>query len=232
MRERPEVRKSLAVATCAIMVKAPATNRTISVHTTQRFVLDDLGGARERPCEMRLAWVLNRHEPAIAPYASILLKDWNGRPTMSKLRNRLMLCVSVVSCAALISALLQPQRLSASRVPPQSQADPRVACAADVQKLCPNVPQGGGRIIACLKQHKDEVSKAASRPSSARCSVREEAPVPQRIPRRIQQPQPAAQPRLRPYGERPLQSRGAHSARSTREPPIHHRFRSGRSATS
>lgn len=34
----------------------------------------------------------------------------------------------------------------------------RAACAADVQRLCAGVPSGGGRIIACLKQHKDAVS--------------------------------------------------------------------------
>jgi len=31
--------------------------------------------------------------------------------------------------------------------------------AGDVQKLCAGVPAGGGRILACLKQHKDEVSE-------------------------------------------------------------------------
>ena len=41
-----------------------------------------------------------------------------------------------------------------------AQADPREACAADLQKLCPNVPEGGGRILACLKQHQDQVSAA------------------------------------------------------------------------
>ena len=34
----------------------------------------------------------------------------------------------------------------------------RAACAQDVQKLCANVPSGGGRILACLKQHQDQVS--------------------------------------------------------------------------
>ena len=28
-------------------------------------------------------------------------------------------------------------------------------CKADVARLCPGVPMGGGRIIACLKEHKD-----------------------------------------------------------------------------
>ena len=31
-------------------------------------------------------------------------------------------------------------------------------CAEDAQKLCAGVPSGGGRIIACLKQHKDSLS--------------------------------------------------------------------------
>src|ERR1700742_1197904 len=36
--------------------------------------------------------------------------------------------------------------------------DVRAACAQDVQKLCASVPSGGGRILACLKQHQDQVS--------------------------------------------------------------------------
>jgi hypothetical protein len=34
----------------------------------------------------------------------------------------------------------------------------RTACQTDVQKLCPNVQPGGGRIVDCLGQHKDYVS--------------------------------------------------------------------------
>jgi hypothetical protein len=34
----------------------------------------------------------------------------------------------------------------------------RAACETDVQKLCAGVQPGGGRIIACLKEHKDQVS--------------------------------------------------------------------------
>jgi hypothetical protein len=36
--------------------------------------------------------------------------------------------------------------------------DVRAACAQDVQKLCADVAAGGGRILACLKQHQDQVS--------------------------------------------------------------------------
>lgn len=36
----------------------------------------------------------------------------------------------------------------------------RAACQADAQTLCPGVPEGGGRILNCLAQHKDAVSDA------------------------------------------------------------------------
>jgi len=41
---------------------------------------------------------------------------------------------------------------------PQAVAEARAACDTDIQKLCPSVQPGGGRILACLKQHKDQVS--------------------------------------------------------------------------
>jgi hypothetical protein len=31
-------------------------------------------------------------------------------------------------------------------------------CKEDVARLCPSVAPGGGKIIACLKQHENEVS--------------------------------------------------------------------------
>src|SRR5579863_2282446 len=31
-------------------------------------------------------------------------------------------------------------------------------CADDARKFCADVPTGGGRVIACLKQHKDSLS--------------------------------------------------------------------------
>src|SRR5262249_28830438 len=36
----------------------------------------------------------------------------------------------------------------------------RSACAGDAQTLCAGVQQGGGRIAACLKAHKDQLSDA------------------------------------------------------------------------
>lgn len=40
----------------------------------------------------------------------------------------------------------------------QAVAEARAACATDIQNFCPGVQPGGGRILACLKQHKDQVS--------------------------------------------------------------------------
>ncbi len=34
----------------------------------------------------------------------------------------------------------------------------RAGCTADVQRLCANVQPGGGRILACLREHKDALS--------------------------------------------------------------------------
>ena len=31
-------------------------------------------------------------------------------------------------------------------------------CKADFERLCPGVQPGGGRVIACLKAHKEEIS--------------------------------------------------------------------------
>ena len=57
--------------------------------------------------------------------------------------------------AATLSALAL-----ASSVPSASaqQAEAMKYCKAHVARLCPGVQMGGGRIIACLKEHKMEVS--------------------------------------------------------------------------
>ena len=59
----------------------------------------------------------------------------------------------------LISALLAAGNALADD-PPPGKLDRLSDCRADVQKLCPNVQPGGGRIVACLKQNIDSVSDA------------------------------------------------------------------------
>jgi hypothetical protein len=77
---------------------------------------------------------------------------------MSRSGTLLILCVIVV----LAESVLQLQTSTAQAASPQL-SDARTACASDVQKLCPDVPPGGGRILDCLKQHKDEVSDGCKR---------------------------------------------------------------------
>src|SRR5664279_1853759 len=77
---------------------------------------------------------------------------------MSRSGTFLILCVPAV----LAVSLLWPQTSTAQAASPQL-SDARTACASDVQKLCPGVPAGGGRVLACLKQHQDQVSDGCKR---------------------------------------------------------------------
>jgi hypothetical protein len=67
--------------------------------------------------------------------------------------------VFILFVATTLYAVFGSELLDAQSSSAQGTAnDVRAACAQDVQKLCANVPAGGGRIIACLKQHQDQVS--------------------------------------------------------------------------
>ena len=68
----------------------------------------------------------------------------------------LSLCVAVAAQSATADeSVPAPAAPSPS---PQAVNEARAACDADIQKLCPGVQPGGGRILACLKQHKEAVS--------------------------------------------------------------------------
>jgi hypothetical protein len=58
-------------------------------------------------------------------------------------RRRFRLLVTVLACLVTAAA-----------------AHAEVPCAADVAALCKDVPAGGGRIQACLKQNESKVSEA------------------------------------------------------------------------
>ncbi|MED5622268.1 cysteine rich repeat-containing protein [Ideonella sp. BN130291] len=42
---------------------------------------------------------------------------------------------------------------------PKADGTVAEACKGDVEKLCPGVQPGEGRVVACLKEHKKDVSK-------------------------------------------------------------------------
>ena len=66
-----------------------------------------------------------------------------------------LLCLlGALSAAPLSVADETPPDTSA----PPSLADLHAACDTDIQKLCAGVKPGGGRILACLKQHQESVS--------------------------------------------------------------------------
>ena len=77
---------------------------------------------------------------------------------MSRAAKVFIRCAVVLAIAGIVDGVLGPQLSFAQALSPQALADARTACASDVQKLCAGVPSGGGRIIACLKQHQAEVS--------------------------------------------------------------------------
>jgi len=64
---------------------------------------------------------------------------------MRRLRLLLVVCVATVAQST-------PSNAQATL------ADLRAACADDAKKLCAGVPLGGGRMVACLKEHKDQLS--------------------------------------------------------------------------
>jgi Cysteine rich repeat len=65
------------------------------------------------------------------------------------MRIRHLAIVSALSLAALASAA--PSALA-------QRAEAMKYCKEDVARLCPGIQMGGGRIIACLKEHKEEIS--------------------------------------------------------------------------
>ena len=62
----------------------------------------------------------------------------------------------------LIAGGIFSMSVQAQESPPAAPTEPSLqqACKADYKKLCADVQRGGGRIIACLNAHKDELTTA------------------------------------------------------------------------
>src|SRR5258708_37164626 len=84
-----------------------------------------------------------------------------------------ILTLLLVVCAATAVQSAQAQDQT-------SLAAIRAACAGDAQRLCAGVQPGGGRIVACLKEHKDSLSdqckQAAGLPANPSSSSAPSAP--------------------------------------------------------
>ena len=64
----------------------------------------------------------------------------------------------VFTSIAAISVLSSGIALAADQ--PPGGTSPRVACKPDVDRLCPGIQPGGGRIVACLKPNEAQLSAA------------------------------------------------------------------------
>ena len=66
--------------------------------------------------------------------------------------NEVEMLIRQLTVASLLSlAVISPGSTQAAKAP-------LALCKADAERICPGVAPGGGKIIACLRQHKDEVS--------------------------------------------------------------------------
>ena len=57
-----------------------------------------------------------------------------------------------------VASLLSLGALSLAGSALAQAPDPMAMCKSDVERLCPGVQPGGGRIVGCLKEHKMEMS--------------------------------------------------------------------------
>jgi hypothetical protein len=69
----------------------------------------------------------------------------NTRPLLTALSLTLGCCLSAMAA-------------DAPNTPHGQHGPMKTACKEDVAKLCEGIKPGGGRIAACLKEHKDQVS--------------------------------------------------------------------------
>jgi hypothetical protein len=115
----------------------------------------------------------------------------------------------LVVCAAAAQSALAQDQLAAIRA----------ACAEDAQKLCAGVQPGGGRIVACLKAHKDSLSdqcrKAAGLAGSSSVPASSASPASEAPASEA----PASGPAASPSAPRPAANPNANSSHSAGPAP-------------
>jgi hypothetical protein len=75
---------------------------------------------------------------------------------------------------ALLGSLLLAATAALAAEGPRGQVTE--ACKADVKKLCADVKPGGGRIAACLKEKKDQMSPECKADLAKQAAERKESP--------------------------------------------------------
>jgi cysteine rich repeat protein len=71
-----------------------------------------------------------------------------------------------------VAASAQTPAAAASPQVTEGRGKVRVACAADVQKLCPSIERGKGQMQACLQAHESELSEACRAARAERAAAK------------------------------------------------------------
>lgn len=74
-------------------------------------------------------------------------------------------------CAALIFSVIPAVALAQG----EARIKVRTACAADIQKFCPNIERGKGQMRACLDQNQTSLSSECDAARAERAAARAKA---------------------------------------------------------